>query len=144
MSHSPPPPDPFTLFVYGTLMRDGRNHSLLTGACFLGLAQTRPRYVLFDLGDHPGMVHDRDGRCVEGELYMVAASRLPALDALEEAPDVFRLEPVEIEGRTAAAYAYFYQHRTDGLSRCEGPWRAEVRRGVTPALPESRCPPEPG
>ncbi len=119
-------------------MHGGRNHSLLAGQRFLGPARTRLLYALLDLGDHPGMVRDGAGRSVEGELYEVDASRLPVLEALEEAPDVFRLEPVEIEGRTAAVYAYFYQRETEGAARWEGRWR------VTPALPELRFPPAPG
>jgi gamma-glutamylaminecyclotransferase len=122
MSHSPPPPDPFTLFVYGTLMHDGRNHSLLAGQRFLGPARTRPLYALFDLGDHPGLVPDEHGRSIEGELYEVDASRLAALEALEEAPEMFRLEPVEIEGRATSVFAYFYQRSSDGVPRLEGRW----------------------
>ena len=73
--------DPFTLFVYGTLMRGGVRGHLLAGQRFLGEARTLPRYALFDLGAYPGMVRrDADGRAVSGELYEVAAGLIPALD----------------------------------------------------------------
>jgi gamma-glutamylcyclotransferase (GGCT)/AIG2-like uncharacterized protein YtfP len=120
MSRSPPA-GPFLLFVYGTLMHDGRNHSLLAGQRFLGVARTRPLYRLFDLRMYPGLVHG-GGRAVEGELYEVEASRLAVLEALEEAPDLFRLEPAEVEGYTPV-YAYFYRRTTDGAPRCAGRWK---------------------
>jgi gamma-glutamylcyclotransferase (GGCT)/AIG2-like uncharacterized protein YtfP len=138
MSTSLPLTDPFTLFVYGTLMRDGRNHALLAGQRYLGPARTRALYVLFDLGDYPGMVRHEEGRLIEGELYEIETSRLPVLEALEEAPSTFRLEPVEIEGRTTEVYAYFYQRSTAGAPRCEGRWRSKR------ALPGLRSPPAPG
>ena len=101
--------DPFTLFVYGTLMRGGRNHAALAGQRFLGAARTRPLYTVLDLCNYPGMVRCRHGRSVEGELYAVEARLRPVLDAIEAAPELFRLEPVGIEGQTTPVYAYFYQ-----------------------------------
>jgi gamma-glutamylaminecyclotransferase len=120
-----PANDPFLLFVYGTLMRDGANHALLAGQRFLGPARTRPGYALFNFGDHPGMVASaRDGMAVHGELYEVARSRIPTLDELEEAPTQFRLEPVEVEGAAGPVYAYFYQQDPRDLALCEGGrWR---------------------
>jgi gamma-glutamylcyclotransferase (GGCT)/AIG2-like uncharacterized protein YtfP len=119
-----PPADPFVLFVYGTLMHDGRNHALLAGQRFLGPARTLPLYTLFDLGVYPGLVHD-GAQSVEGELYEVSASRFPVLEALEEAPGLFRLEPIEVEGRAAPVYAYFYRRTTEGVRRCAERWRQQ-------------------
>jgi len=114
-----PPGDTFLLFVYGTLMRDGVNHSLLAGQRFLGSARTRPRYALFNLIDYRGLVEcEHDGTVVHGELYEVSRTLLPRLDELEEAPTLFRLVPIEIEETAEPVYAYLYQQDTRGFSRC--------------------------
>ena len=111
--------DPFLLFVYGSLMRGGVNHALLAGQRFLGCARTRPRYALLNLNAYRGLVPcEHDGTVVPGELYEVARVLVPRLDELEEAPTLFRLEPVEIEEMTEPVYAYFYQQDTRGLSQC--------------------------
>jgi gamma-glutamylcyclotransferase (GGCT)/AIG2-like uncharacterized protein YtfP len=104
------PGDPFRLFVYGTLMHDGRNHAPLRDQRFLGTALTTPHYVLLVVRDHPGMIRVMEGgRRVVGELYEVAASVLALLDEIEEAPDYFRLEPIEIEGASGPVFAYIFQ-----------------------------------
>jgi gamma-glutamylaminecyclotransferase len=113
--------DSFILFVYGTLMRGGVRHRLLADQRFLGKARTLPRYGLYDLGAYPGMVHrDEDGCVVVGELYQVAVSRIPQLDAEEGAPTLFRLEPVAVEGRDEPVSAYLYQRSVEGSPLCSG------------------------
>ena len=119
--------DPFTLFVYGTLMRGGVRSRLLAGQRFRGEGRTLPCYGLFDLGDYPGMVRlGAGGAAVSGELYEVASELVPALDREEGAPTLFRLEPVEIEGG-GTAFAYLYQGPVAGRPPCPGPRR--TRRG---------------
>src|SRR5947209_9483946 len=114
--HPTPNPDRFLLFVYGTLMRGGVRHRLLADQRFLGEARTLPRYALFDLGAHPGMVRrDGGGRAVAGELYEVAVSRIPELDAEEDAPKLFRREAVAVEGRDDTVFAYLYRRSVEGL-----------------------------
>ena len=113
--------DRFTLFVYGTLMRGGVRHGLLANAQFLGKTRTLPLYALFDLGAYPGMVPCvGDGVAVAGELYEVAASRIPELDAEEEAPSLFRRESVAVEGHEEAVFAYLYQRSVEGAPACPG------------------------
>lgn len=109
----------FTLFVYGTLLCGGVRHCLLAGQRFLGAAQTRPLYRLYDLGAYPGMVRCQvDGRPVVGELYEVAVDRIPLLDAEEGAPTLYRLEPVEVESWVGPVSAYFYRHAVVGAPLC--------------------------
>ncbi len=116
-----PSHDPFTLFVYGTLMRGGVRHRLLAGQRFLGETRTLPFYTLFDLGAYPGMVRrDADGRAVAGELYEVAAGLIPRLDAAEGAPTLFRLEPVAVAGRDGEVFAYLFQRSVAGAPLCSG------------------------
>jgi molybdenum cofactor cytidylyltransferase len=107
-------PGRFRLFVYGTLMRGGVRHGILHDQRFLREAVTRPKYQLLDLGAYPGLVvAAMDGRAIQGELYDVERRLIPQLDRIEGAPELYRLEPVEIE-QEAAVWAYIYQGRTAG------------------------------
>jgi len=100
----------FRLFVYGTLMRDGRLHGVLADQVYLGAAVTLPLYGLLDLGAYPGLIRPQpDGAAIEGELYQVRGERRELLDEMEDAPALFRLERVELEGEPGLVYAYFYQ-----------------------------------
>jgi gamma-glutamylcyclotransferase (GGCT)/AIG2-like uncharacterized protein YtfP len=114
-------PDPFRLFVYGTLMRGGRYHRVLDGQRLLGPVRTLPRYALLDLGAYPGLVHrPEDGRAVAGEVYEVAAGLLPRLDETEGAPELFRLGPVVLKGVEGLVYTYFYQRAAAGVPLVAG------------------------
>ena len=108
-----------TLFVYGTLMRGGVRHSVLSDQRFLGEARTGSHYALFDLGAYPGLVHRaEDGRAIHGELYEIAANLIERLDRIEGAPSLYRLEPVLIDGHPGEVFSYFYQQGTEGFSLC--------------------------
>ena len=112
--------DSFTLFVYGTLMRGGVRHRLLAGQRFLGEARTLPGYALHDLGAYPGMVRRDGGVAVSGELYEIAVSRIPEVDAEEGAPTLFRLEPIAVEGCDGPVFAYVFQRSVEGALPCPG------------------------
>src|SRR5690242_20055264 len=112
--------DTFLLFVYGTLKRGGPRHHVLRGQRFLRDAVTRPKYLLYDLGAYPGLVvAEEGGRAIHGELYEVERRLIPRLDKIEGAPGLYRLEPVEVEGESAAVVAYVYRRPTDGHALCE-------------------------
>jgi gamma-glutamylaminecyclotransferase len=123
------PAELFTLFVYGTLMRDGCRHGLLAGQRCLGPARTRPLYDLLDLGAYPGLVRrEPHGRSIAGELYEVPVAKVAFLDEAEGAPTLFRLEPIAIEGVPGPVLAYLYQPAPSGVPRY--PWqRWENRKG---------------
>lgn len=109
------------VFVYGTLKRGGSNHSFLAAQSFLGAVRTAPGYILYSLGDYPGMVrHPGDTAGVTGELWAVDDAGLKQLDLLEGVAEglyervslrlapPFADQPVEtylylrsLEGRTA-------------------------------------------
>jgi gamma-glutamylcyclotransferase (GGCT)/AIG2-like uncharacterized protein YtfP len=114
----------FRLFVYGTLKRGGVRHHVLAGQSFLGDARTRPFYNLFDFTEHPALVNViSDGRRIHGEMYRVATSLLGVLDEMEDAPHLFRLEAIEIEGSSEPVFAYLYQRSTQGWPLCvEDSW----------------------
>lgn len=72
------------IFVYGTLKRHGSNHRFLAGQQFVGDARTVPGYVLYSLGDYPGMVRSSDStHYVTGEVWRVNPSGVAKLDKLE-------------------------------------------------------------
>jgi gamma-glutamylcyclotransferase (GGCT)/AIG2-like uncharacterized protein YtfP len=92
-----------TLFVYGTLMKDMRNHVYLEKAQFIGGATTKPEFELMSNGSIPAM---RDGKeTVKGELYEVDEPTLQSLDTLEEVNSkLYEKREIEIDGRKAIAY----------------------------------------
>jgi gamma-glutamylaminecyclotransferase len=95
------------LFVYGMLKRGERNHFRLADQEFLGAAVTAPRYRVFDLGAHPGLVRDEaHGLAVRGELFAVSARCLAELDAFEDVPDQFIREVIEVPGH-GPVWAYY-------------------------------------
>ena len=115
-----------TIFVYGTLKRGGSNHLFLQRQKFLGDARTAPGFVLYSLGDYPGMVRapgDKAG--VTGELWSVDDDCLAELDCLEgldeglyERIDVL-LAPNPIAG---SAQTYLYLRPLDGLPPVGSTW----------------------
>ena len=87
------------LFVYGTLKRGGQNFRLIADQQFLGAATTAPRYRVFDLGPHPGLIRDEvTGLAVHGELFAVNECCLAELDEFEEVPGPFVRERIEVAG----------------------------------------------
>lgn len=73
------------IFVYGTLKRGLSNHSHLAGQRFVSTAQTKPVYLLFDVGGYPGLVHAaKHGMAIEGEIWEIDEACLVALDRLED------------------------------------------------------------
>ncbi len=117
----------FLLFVYGTLKRGGGRHGPLAEQRCRGPVQTRPLYALYHLGSYPGLVAvGEGGQSVQGELYEVDRALLGWLDRIEDAPELFALEQVELEGQAGPAWAYFYQRDPAGLPRIEsGLWEID-------------------
>jgi molybdenum cofactor cytidylyltransferase len=115
----PAAPQTIRLFVYGTLMRGGPRHAALRGERFLRTALTRPNYRLYDLGAYPGLVAvEKDGRAIHGELYEVDRRLLPLLDGIEGAPELYRLEPVEVDGEVGAVHGYLYRQAVQTAVLC--------------------------
>ena len=92
------PSTPTLIFVYGTLMRVGSNHSFLHRQRFLGEAITAAGFRLFGLGDYPGMVYwEGDLGHVKGEVWAVDHECLAHLDVLEGvAEGLYRRERVPL------------------------------------------------
>lgn len=118
----------FRLFVYGTLKRGDVRHGPLASQRYLGECRTAPRYALLDLGAYPGLVlSEESGQAVQGELYEVDCSLVDWLDAVEGAPELYRLELVEVAGQEGVVWAYFYLGDATGLP-CIASGKWETRR----------------
>jgi gamma-glutamylcyclotransferase (GGCT)/AIG2-like uncharacterized protein YtfP len=83
------------IFVYGTLRRGASNHAQLASARFVGMARTRARYELVDLGGYPAVV-EGGHTAVIGELYEVDDELLCELDRFEDVPVLYERKSVDI------------------------------------------------
>lgn len=111
------------LFVYGTLKRGCRKHSLLDGQHFLGFAHTLPRYRLYDRGAFPCLVQAPiGGVAVQGELWAVDEKALRRIDEWEDAPRLFLRQAIELEEGSLSVEAYFYQDDVSALPDCGAVW----------------------
>lgn len=113
---------PIRLFVYGTMMRGCCRHAALAGQRFLGEAISASRYRLYDLGPYPALVECEDGRAVIGELWEVNTDRIPLLDRIEDAPELYRLTTIELANPPGEAQAYLWQRGVEGLAECGTRW----------------------
>jgi gamma-glutamylaminecyclotransferase len=111
------------LFLYGTLKRGQRNHSLLRGQRFVGVATTEPRYRLYDFGPYPGMVEvAADGLAVTGELWVVDAACLAELDTLEDAPTLYVRQQIAVLGAAELVESYLYNQVIPPEARSGDSW----------------------
>jgi gamma-glutamylcyclotransferase (GGCT)/AIG2-like uncharacterized protein YtfP len=73
------------------------------------------------------------GAAVAGELYEVESRLLPLLDTVEGAPELYRLEPIDIEGEVGPVYAYLYARETAGARQIvTGRWVNNPSRDPAP------------
>jgi gamma-glutamylcyclotransferase (GGCT)/AIG2-like uncharacterized protein YtfP len=135
MAADSPPPDlqaagETLLFVYGTLKRGQANHGRLQGARWLGEA-ILDGARLFDLGPFP-MAIAGEGH-VAGELYAVAFSALPALDAFEGCPRLYQRHWLTlVDGREAWTYLGQPRQVRHGRRLAGGQWPATDRPTQAP------------
>lgn len=107
-----PGPDEL-VFVYGTLKRGGEYHHIMeeSTARFVGVGTLKTRYPLL-IARYPCLIDEPGaGFQVSGEVYSIPdPSGWKRLDWLEGHPDEYlrRIEPVEVNGQTHSAWAYFF------------------------------------
>jgi gamma-glutamylcyclotransferase (GGCT)/AIG2-like uncharacterized protein YtfP len=73
------------------------------------------------------------GSVVEGELYEVETTLRASLDAVEGAPSLYRLLPVDLDGQAGPVYSYIYQRETSRMPRiASGRWENNRAGGDKP------------
>ncbi|MBS3805463.1 MAG: gamma-glutamylcyclotransferase [Oleiphilaceae bacterium] len=102
--------------VYGTLMRGGSNHNLMSGARFVGRDRLKS-IRLYDLGDYPGAVSGAS-LGIEVEVYEISSEQLALLDTLEdyraEFPEAGLYTRKRHSTRHGEAWVYLFQGSTLG------------------------------
>ena len=113
------------LFVYGTLKRGFCRHKAIAEQTFLGPARTASRYLMYNVGSFPGLVHATDGAEIEGELYEVDDALLAVLDRIEGTDmGLFRRKAIElVEPHTnGQVEAYLYLPDVAAAQLCGTNW----------------------
>jgi gamma-glutamylcyclotransferase (GGCT)/AIG2-like uncharacterized protein YtfP len=115
------------VFVYGTLKRGCRNHHYLAGQQFLAEALTGPGFILYSLGDYPGMVSSPDpNQQVVGEIWSVDEPCLTQLDDLEGVGEqLYARVPIRLAPPfdQAAVETYVYLQGIAGRTEIGSVWR---------------------
>lgn len=123
------------LFVYGTLLPGQRNAHLLARATNLGARTTLPVFELLDMGTYPALVAS-GSTAVHGEVFIVDAELLARLDALEEHPNLYIRQPIELlGGERAHAYVLPRERARGGRPVPAGDWRSHARASQISRVP---------
>jgi gamma-glutamylcyclotransferase (GGCT)/AIG2-like uncharacterized protein YtfP len=131
-------PADIRLFVYGSLLQGEREHDLLAGAEFLGVARTAPEYTLVDLGPYPALV-EKGRISIVGELYLVDRKRRFSIDVKKECPVLFQRIEVRLDDDSRAETYAMRDEQVRGKRRLgDGDWRRRFvprpRSASTPGL----------
>lgn len=97
------------LFVYGNSKRDFPQHHLLHKSKFLGLAQTVPKYQLYQVSWFPALVETSNNSVsVCGELFEVAEESIFLLNSIYNlGQNFFRQEEIEIQDLNLVNYPLY-------------------------------------
>jgi len=116
------------VFVYGTLMRGGCRNTVLVAEKFVRVAQTVPRYRLYDCGSYPGLVESEPGVAIEGEVWSVSNECLARLDDIECVPDgLYERRLIELG-----------EMDTENVRHCQVPCCALVAAGAAASAAATR------
>jgi gamma-glutamylcyclotransferase (GGCT)/AIG2-like uncharacterized protein YtfP len=124
----------YRLFVYGTLLPGQPNAVQLAGARHVGPAATTARFHLLDCSHLAGYgcfpaLRPGGATSVKGELYLVDARQLTALDLFEGHPDLFTRAPIDLAGGGQAEAYMVLDARFVGATVIPGgDWRAHRAR----------------
>ena len=112
------------VFVYGTLKQGFPNHFFLAWQKSLGPAVTVEPYALYE-DVYPLVCKKEHISPIRGEVYEVGDTILKRMDTLEDHPEYYRREEVEVElesGKRVMAWVYFFPEPRGRLYP-EGDWR---------------------
>ena len=113
------------VFVYGTLLKEERNHYLLENSEFIGSGYI-DNYYMFKLSTYPGIIKG-EGK-VLGEVYKVNSQKEKLLDQLEEVVYLYDkvLEKVVLDNNeevNAYVYVYILENKENILNLNEYNWK---------------------
>ncbi|MBI5211902.1 MAG: gamma-glutamylcyclotransferase [Nitrospirae bacterium] len=100
------------LFIHGTLRRGCSNNKLLSGADFIGCAETTQDYALFMVDKKP-LITKRPVSKIKGDVYSMTEDMLTMVDRLKGHPRINKRELVSVkleDGKTIEAWLYFHIH----------------------------------
>jgi gamma-glutamylcyclotransferase (GGCT)/AIG2-like uncharacterized protein YtfP len=119
------------MFVNGQAMRGGSLHGALTGAEFLGAAETAPRYRFLSFGDFPGLLPVPEGGArIAGELYAVDYATLRE-QLLPEEPAELEFSVIELADGTGSCSMVVRTGETGGTDiTAHGSWVAARAAGA--------------
>ena len=117
------------VFVYGTLMKNERNHYLLENSNYIGQGYIN-NYFMFKVSTYPG-IQNGNGTVV-GEVYEVNKETEKLLDELEEIGYLYDkvLEKVYLDEKTqvdAYVYVYILDNKKDTLNLTKYSWK-EIKK----------------
>lgn len=110
------------VFVYGTLKKGYKNHSVLQRAKFIGEAQTVDKFTLYKGGNIFPFLFEKSSErehknIILGELYDVPESMIPALDHFEGVPLLFDRKEIKIKCNENVEFAQcYFINNTTGLT----------------------------
>ena len=76
------------LFVYGSLLSDMHNHSILSSSDLLGVCKTEPIFDMVDLGAFPALLMNGQ-TAIQGEVYSVSEAVYEMVERLEGYPSFY-------------------------------------------------------
>lgn len=94
-------------------MKSFHNHVLLRNAMYVGTAETKKKYSMYDNGNYPYVDEFSPRYHIKGELYRVTPTQLESLDRLEgyigpRMDNHYYRKMIDVSGGKKA-YMYFYQ-----------------------------------
>lgn len=118
--------DTALLIVYGSLMTGLHNHKLLEvdGVTKISDISLKSNFKMVSLGSYPALIDSKNKNPINGELYEIPVSLIPALDRLEGHPNFYKRE--KIETKHGEAYIYILKdmyYATSARVVKNGDWR---------------------
>lgn len=112
------------VFVYGTLMKNRRNHHYLKEATFLGTAELE-NYEMYRVATYPGIV-PKPGAQILGEVYEINSETLKLIDRLEAEGNLYirTKEEVLLNEKKTEVFVYVWNKEIKGFEKVDKmPWQ---------------------
>ena len=107
------------VFVYGTLMRNYRNHGYMNDSAYIGDGSI-DGFEIYDLGTYPGIIEGKG--VVLGEVYQITEDTEKRLDFLEEEGSLYLKKQVNVrvdDNQTITAFVYVYNKDVSGCKKLD-------------------------